>query len=147
MARKRRTKRGVWIAAMLVAVAAASGGYYYYTTQQVGQAEPAQDMKTTKARRGDIIVSTTGSGTVIPFAEVDLAFADGGKIVELMVAPGDQVVTGQVLARIDDSDARKALVSAQLTLARAETSLSNVKDALAELLEDAATVDLLDAQA
>jgi len=63
------------------------------------------------------------------------------------VAVGDVVEEGDVLARIDDSDALKSLISVQLQLAEAEDKLEQAKEALKDLSEAAEAADLLQAEA
>jgi multidrug efflux pump subunit AcrA (membrane-fusion protein) len=52
-----------------------------------------------------------------------LAFSVAGTVIELNIKPGDQVTAGQVLARIDSTDAKTAVDTAT-------TSVNNAQDAL-----------------
>jgi len=121
-----RNKR-FWIILILL-LAAAGGGYWYYTTSTAAVAadeeEPA--LQTAVSSRGDIVVSATGAGTVIAAQEVELSFSTSGILAEILVGVGDAVQTGDVLAKVDDTDARQALVNAQvkLTQARMQTDAS-----------------------
>ncbi len=113
-------RKGFWLMGLLVIIVVVVGGYVYYTnTTAVAAADAAPEVQTAVARQGDITVSATGAGTVIPAAEVDLGFTTGGKLVELLVQVGQKVTHGDVLARIDDTDAQKALANAALQLAQA----------------------------
>lgn len=115
MLRRRELWLGIALAAALVI-----GGFLYYsnTTNAAAQAESDAAVETAQVRVGSITVSATGAGTVIPAQEVALAFPAGGVLAELLVQVGDQVAAGDVLARLDDSDARQALAVAELQLAQ-----------------------------
>ncbi|MFQ5576190.1 MAG: HlyD family secretion protein [Anaerolineae bacterium] len=64
---------------------------------------------------------------LIPAQEANIAFDMGGRVVEVPVAEGDAVTTGQILARLDDTDARAAIAVAEAALAQAEAGLNSVK--------------------
>ena len=119
-----------WAIILLVLLAVGVGSYL--TISQIsGSAESVEDapLQTAVVRRGDIIISVEGSGTVYPAEEANLKFGVSGVLAELLVEIGDHVDAGDVLARLDDSDA-------QLTLAQIEL---DVKDIQADL--GTATVD------
>ena len=112
-------RKSFWIALLFVVVIG-GGGYAYYATQGVAADDQAAepDVQTAVVRQGDIVVSATGAGTVIPATEMTLSFASSGKLAELMVAVGDRVQTGDLLARLDETAAQKALLNAQLQYAQ-----------------------------
>jgi len=116
MFRKKRT----WII-IIVVLCLIGGGYAFYS--YMGTADAADDeeppLQTTTARLGDITISATAAGSIIPADEVLLGFPVNGTLSELLVQVGDSISIGDVLARIDDSDAQKAIINAQLTLAQA----------------------------
>jgi HlyD family secretion protein len=116
MLRKRR------ILLILLAVVLLLGGayaVYTFTTARTATADEEAPLQTSQARRGDITISATAAGTVIPASEVQLTFPGGGVLSELLVQVGDNAQAGDVLARIDDADAQQALLNAQLQLAQA----------------------------
>jgi RND family efflux transporter MFP subunit len=116
MFRKKRT----WIIFIIILGLVGSAYAYYAIT---GAADAAEDeeppLQTSTARRGDMTISATAAGAVIPADEVLLSFPIGGVLAELAVNVGDSVQTGDVLARLEDVDAQKAIVNAQLQLAQA----------------------------
>lgn len=110
-----------WLIA-LVLFATLGGGYFYTTTTattQTAVTTTENELQTATVRRGDLIVSATGAGTIISPAEIELSFASSGILVEKLVNVGDKVQAGDVLARLDDSSAQEALLNAQLQLAQA----------------------------
>lgn len=113
-------KRRVWIIVGVVAVLAIVGGYLVYSNGQTAAAqEDTTEVQTSTVRTGSITVSATGAGTVIPARQVDLAFSTSGVLTELAVGVGDQVTTGDELARINDTAAQHALATAQLQVTQA----------------------------
>jgi len=113
-------KKGFWLVLLILVLAVAGGGYYYYTALYLPAQEPAEPtMQTAKVRQGNIVVSASGAGTVVPATEIGLGFRSSGTLVEVLVQVGDQVQAGDVLARLDDTDARKAVALAELQVQQA----------------------------
>ena len=56
-----------------------------------------------------------------------LSFRAGGPIVELKVQSGDTVKAGDVIARLDDVDAKLAVAQAEAALAVAQAQLAQLK--------------------
>ncbi len=144
--------RRFWLGLILILILAGAGGYYYYTNINVATAADEEpEVQTSVVRQGNITLSATGAGTVIPAEEIALSFASGGTITELNVQVGDQVHAGDILAQIDDTAAQEALASAQLQLAQA--SLQTDPDAVernissAQIAVDQAEINLASAQA
>lgn len=104
-----KKQRRRWpIALVLFAVlAAAVGGYYLYSASQSTLAQEPEEppLQTATVRRGELVVSATGSGTVVPAAEVSLGFASGGLMEKIPVKVGHRVEAGDILARVDDTSA------------------------------------------
>lgn len=121
-------KKSFWIV-LIVFILAAGGGYHYYNTVYAqGQTPDEPAIKTAKVRKGDLVISANGAGTLIPATEVNLGFRSGGLLAEVPVQVSDQVQTGDVLAQLDEGDARKAVASAQLQVAQAEANLAAQQD-------------------
>ncbi len=120
-------KKAFWT--MLVVLIVAAGGYYYYNDVYAQPQEQVEEtIKSTRARQGDLVITASGSGELIPADDVSLGFTAGGVLDELLVELGDQVKLGDVLAQLDDLQARKTLVAAQLQLVQAEDSLNRELD-------------------
>ncbi len=69
----------------------------------------------------------SASGKVLPEQWANLSFRAGGPIVELKVQSGDTVKAGDVLARLDDVDAKLAVAQAEAALAMAQAQLAQMK--------------------
>jgi HlyD family secretion protein len=95
-------------------------------------------VQTTTAVRGTLISQVTASGEIKPRTYTNLAANAQGRIVELMVAEGQYVKKGQVVARVEsvqaaaDLDAQKANVaSAEADAASAEVGIRVSDDNMA----------------
>ncbi len=69
----------------------------------------------------------SASGKVLPEQWANLSFRAGGPIVELKVQSGDAVKAGDVIARLDDVDAKLAVAQAEAALAMAQAQLAQLK--------------------
>jgi RND family efflux transporter MFP subunit len=134
---KRRSKNTMlrnrvnWIVLIVVALAA-GGGYYYYENVYDQPTEAVEEtIRTTRVRRGDLVISASGSGELIPADDVDLGFTTSGVLTEVLVKVGDYVQAGDVLARLDITEARRAVATAELRVAQAEATLASQQDPVA----------------
>ena len=69
----------------------------------------------------------SAEGTIVPARYAELGFRTGDRVVEVLVAPGDAVETGEVLAQLEDDDLRAAIVQAETAIAVAEAQLALAK--------------------
>lgn len=139
-----------WIVGAVLLLGAGGGGYAYYRQAQAAkaQAQTGQEtLQTARVRRGEIVLSATGVGSVVAAREVALAFGSSGTLLELNVGLGDAVKEGDVLARIDDTAARQAVTSAEQALIRAKADLQTARQNYADLIAPPTEAELLEAQA
>lgn len=115
--------RRVVVVVVVVALMAAAA---WAVRGHMGSRTPVQARRTALVTRGDLVVSVSGTGTLQPYAQVEVRSRATGTVVELRVQEGDQVTRGQLLAVIDDEDARAAYeaAGAQLAVARARLDQS-----------------------
>jgi len=119
-------KKVFWIilAALVLAV---GGGYAYYTyVYKAGQESAEPTIATTQARRGDMVLSVSGSGTLIPASEVALGFESSGYLEEVFVEVGDRVQEGDVLAKMETKDLELAIGEADNKVRLAQLDLDDV---------------------
>lgn len=112
---------------MLFLVVVIAAGYMVYTNALATEdADQGEELQTSVVRRGNIVVSATGAGTVIAADEIELSFPSNGVLTELLVSVGDAVNAGDVLARLDDTDLQETLAdsTAQLEQTRLQTDAS-----------------------
>ena len=77
----------------------------------------------------NIPVVVSASGKLMPTRWANLSFraAGGGRVVEMKVQAGDKVEAKQVLARLDDTDAKLALAQANAAVKMAQAQLAQIK--------------------
>ncbi len=96
-----------------------------------GKSQPAP-RETFTVKRADIQEFVKETGQVKQKNFASLRFRAPGVISSLLVDVGAKVKTGQLLARLDDSDLQKKLVQAQADLNSAEVTLLNSKQGLSD---------------
>ena len=77
--------------------------------------------------KGTIISTVTGSGQVSASNEVDIKPKASGEILSLPVTEGGDVEAGQIIARLDATDALKTVRDAQVNLESSQLSLKKLK--------------------
>jgi RND family efflux transporter MFP subunit len=119
-------KRVFWIGLIILLVLASGGGYAYYRIVYLpGQAPTEPAIATAQVRRGDLVISVSGSGTLAPAAESALGFQTAGYLDEVLVQVGDQVQEGDVLAHLETDDLRLAVDEADINLRLAQLDLAD----------------------
>lgn len=128
-------KRLFWVLIVTLTMIFA-GGFLYYaeaiqnkssaSDRSSGETETQQAV----ARTGDLTISTSGTGELMPALSVDLSFQHSGTILELNVNLGDQVQASDVLAKlqIDQSvtEREAELVGTQLEILLAQQNLDQL---------------------
>ncbi|HEV2251300.1 MAG TPA: efflux RND transporter periplasmic adaptor subunit [Candidatus Limnocylindria bacterium] len=111
-------------------LAAATAGLF---AAACSSAPAAPVLRTALVTRGAVTQTVAVSGSVSSAATVKLNPATNGKVAQLLVTVGQQVTTGQPLAKLDTTDLQAALTTAQNNLAAAQTNydkaVSGVTDA------------------
>jgi HlyD family secretion protein len=93
----------VALAAMLV-VAIGVGGWLAWQNYNQQQARLANQKNIIRARRDNVDIRITATGTIRPFNQVKLSPKYTGLLKALYVQQGDRVKAGQVVALMDDSN-------------------------------------------
>jgi len=143
--------RVIWIVLGVIVIAAAGGGGYSYWTQQQAKAANtgsiANRVTTTTARRGNITVTASGTGTLVAAQQVNLGFSASGTVAAVHVKAGDLVKTGDDLADLGDTEnLQSAVHTAQVNLASAQQALDTLNQGAASAL-GTAQLNLVNAQA
>ncbi len=119
-------KRAAAVAAVLAVLAAV---VWVVRSRGVSQT-PQETRRTAVVTRGDLLVSVSGTGTLQPYAQVEVRSRATGTVVALHVQEGDQVSQGQLLAVIDDEDARAGYDTALAQMAAARARLDQSRNTL-----------------
>jgi HlyD family secretion protein len=119
-----------WILIVVILAAAGYGYYYYQQTTSTAQAADATPLQTATVKRGNLVISASGTGSVITEHETQLGFETSGELAELNIAVGDEVKLGDVLAVAIPSDStatiQSKLTSAQLAVLQAQQNLDDL---------------------
>ena len=89
------------------------------------QEEASQQL--VKVVRGDLTVSVSGSGNIEVSNEAKLTFGIVGKIDKIYVEEGDNVIEGDVLAKLDTDALELALTQAKLDVGASELALTQAQ--------------------
>ncbi|MBU0705296.1 MAG: efflux RND transporter periplasmic adaptor subunit [Chloroflexi bacterium] len=114
-----------WIVAGVVVLVAGLGfvGWQSMSNQQAMAEEPVE---TAVVRRGTLLVTVEGTGSLAPTAEVALAFLSGGQVAEVLVEEGQVVEAGQPLVRLETDDLALQVTRSEAALASAESQLAQL---------------------
>ncbi len=88
------------------------------------------EVRTVTVERGSVVATVSASGELVAPTDVTLDFATSGRLVEVVVRPGEEVAVGDMLARLDDADALDQQASAEAGLAAAKAALDSVLNRL-----------------
>jgi RND family efflux transporter MFP subunit len=114
-------RKGFWIVAVLLIASVAAGGWYWSVRLQAAQVKVAAvTAKTSGASSPGAVLNASGYVTARRRATVSSKVT--GKVVAVFIEEGQAVRQGQVLARLDDSQARAELAYAQAQVAAARKS-------------------------
>lgn len=116
--------RPVPILICLLLLGGAGGGAYHYFNSN--QHNKDWQKNTVKVVRGNVDVRIIATGTVKPVSEVKVSPKTTGLIKELLVKQGDIVKTGQVLARMDDSNIQGQIEAARGTYLMSQDNFEKI---------------------
>ncbi|MFK0382307.1 efflux RND transporter periplasmic adaptor subunit [Rhizobium sp. RM] len=132
---KKKSRRSIYIVAGLLLVGAA--GAYYYRSATAGV---AYSYTTEAARRGDLAVIVTSTGSVQPTDQVDISSELSGTVRKVNVTYNSPVKAGDILAELDTNkleadvqSARAKLASAKANVLKARADLGSAKTSLERL--------------
>lgn len=114
---------------LLVLVAGAVGaGVWWWRSR--GKTEPQAPPRVVQAKRGDLVVEVTATGTVEPEFMVEIKAKASGTVKAVHVQTGDKVDKGALLLEIDPLLERRKLVQANAELRMAQAQRGNVASKL-----------------
>jgi HlyD family secretion protein len=126
-------RRWIWIAAALLLLA-------LLVIPALGRKPQPVKYTTQAARRGNLVVVVSATGTLEPVKKVDVGIEVSGTINKVEADYNDQVKVGQVLARLDTSrleaqaqQNEAALQAAQAKVVQAQASVEEAQAQLARL--------------
>ena len=135
-------RRSQWlIVAGLVVVALGVGGWYWWRAAEQARNQPPP-YATALLRRGDITLTITATGNLVPTNVVTVGSELSGTVLEVYVDINNRVTKGQPLAKLDTSKllqqtagSRAAVKAAQAAVTLAEATVKEDEATLARQLE------------
>jgi RND family efflux transporter MFP subunit len=126
-------RTAIWVTLVVIVIALGAAGWYWTSRLQAASVRVASVTAKTSASGPGAVLNASGYVTARRRATVSSKVT--GKVVEIFIEEGQSVRQGQVLARLDDSQARAALAfaQAQLTAARRGVAEDEAKLREAEL--------------
>ncbi len=100
-------------------------------------AAPEAQQREVTVARGVVQSTVSGSGNLEPATELDLGFGTSGTVTAVYVEAGEDVVEGQVLARLDQRSARVALAQAKADYQAADDALASARSTAEDVAAEA----------
>ncbi len=128
-----------WLIPSMLVMGLGTAVFFLLSNKPESSATPSSEVKYAVATQGSIVISASGSGTLVSKNERNISFGTSGEVVSVNVQVGDMVEKGDLLAVLDPSTAQDAYTSARLTylnmtspsaIAAVEKSLQNAKSDL-----------------
>lgn len=111
------TNRWAWLVSAILLASAA-----FFLWQALWGTEKSPEYQTAEVTRGDIEVSISAAGKVVPKETVTVGAQVSGQLLELLVEAGDIVEQGQLLARIDATIAETNVEASRAQLMELQAS-------------------------
>lgn len=124
-------RKGLWIGLVLLLAAAGAAGWFWTTRMQAASVKVATVSAKSGASAGPGSV-LNASGYVTARRRATVSSKVTGKVMEIFIEEGQSVRQGQVLARLDDSQARAGLGLAEAQLAASKKSYAEDEARLRE---------------
>lgn len=130
-----------WIIMGIVLLIVGSSVIYYQTNSVSSKTSTAEALQTSVARKGDLTIYASGTGTLTALDEVDLGFSTSGQVAQINVSVGDVVKAGDTLAVIDDTSTQVKYTQAKRTLLEltSPTAVAAAEEAIATAETDVNT--------
>src|SRR6185369_9005027 len=107
----------VMLAALMVGLPL---GAFTFKANQLKNENPFRNLQLYSIQRGDVQVEVTAIGKIEADQVVRLSFSTPGRVMQVLVNPGDEVLTGDLLAQQDDQAQQIAYDQAQLAVQTAD---------------------------
>ncbi len=122
---KRWAKRGVWLAVLALAII---GSYLWYQNSQT--TANAVTYETSPAKRADLTVTVTATGTIQPTTQIDVSSETSGVVRAVNVDNNSLIKKGDVLAELDSERFKGQLKSLQASVESAKAKLVDTQATL-----------------
>jgi len=131
-------RRSLGIILLVVILAAGAVGVYTTNGRRSSIAvAQSRAQRTVKVRRGKLVTTVQAAGSLNPVRRQVLTFGASGRVSRIAVSEGDKVVSGTLLAELDETDLLLQVQNAEQTLAIRRASLAQLQ--ATPLAEDVAS--------
>jgi macrolide-specific efflux system membrane fusion protein len=127
--RPRRPVTAVNALLALLVVGAAFWGWTLLRDTGADTGANASGLRTLTVTQGTVTRTVEAGGSVTSAATATATFATAGTVTSIKVKPGDAVTSGQLLARVGDTAAKRKLKLARANLAAARDALDRAETA------------------
>lgn len=138
---KSRARAAALLAVVVVGVAVAA--FVAKRPSGPSPAEATAGVTYVVVERGSLLETAAASGTIEPSVQVEVKSRASGEVIEVLVREGQTVAAGDLLVRLDPSDAERAVREARVAARRsaAEVGQARANLAIAEIDQAAADTD------
>src|ERR1700730_1507887 len=110
----------------LAVIVATGGSYIAIAGNPLTRNQQVATYPTSTVKQGTLQVTVSATGPITNPSTIPLSFKNSGKLSQLAVSLGQQVVAGQVLAQLDTTDLQAAVDQAQANLSQQQANLAKV---------------------
>ena len=136
---KKMIRRGIAGGVCVVVLAAAGFAVY---SKGADKSESQETVQSAEAGKGSISTTVVGTGTLENGTATDVVVPTGVKVKEVLVASGDTVTEGQVLATLDEASIASELLEVKENIETVEDEI----DALSDEADEEGTTEYLEAK-
>lgn len=111
---------------ILLIVLIAGGGIWFIFGRSQNKNTKNETISTYEVRRGDLLISVSGSGTLEAGRSLDIVSRVGGTVI-YVVEEGKIVKNGEILVKLDPSDYKNSYESARLSFENARLNYEKAK--------------------
>lgn len=131
------TKRVLYILLAVIVL----GGLGYWTVQNSKGKKSGTAVEYGEAKRMRIEERVSASGRIFPVTEIAISSDVSGEVVELLVAEGDSVMQGQLLARIDPDAIESQVSRGRAAVNAAKANEANSQAAVEQMIANRKQLD------
>ena len=112
-----------WVNAVLAAAVVGLGVGAYFTVNSSSTPATTASIRTAAVTRGVVLSSVSATGNVQAASQLSVNFRTSGTLSAVLAHVGEHVKAGQILGRIDPTDAKAAVSEAEASLKTAQANL------------------------
>ncbi len=119
-------KKKWWLIAVALIIIAAGATVYGMSSKKTAQTTNTK-VNTMTVKKGNLLVSVSGSGTVNPVNVESIRVLDAGQIKDVLVNQGDKVKKGQIIVTFSGNDNSDSIQQEELNLEKNQIDLKSAE--------------------